>query len=309
MLVDVQAEVVGSTAADLITLRLLSAVAETGSISAAARASGISQQAASLRMRALERRLGISLLQRAARGTALTAEGAVAAEWASEVVGAAARFETGVAALRGRLAPLGVASSLTVAEYLLPRWLIAARAGGAASARAVSVTATNSTHVIELVGAGSHELGFIESPQPIGALDAAVVARDELVVVVAPGHDWAARRTIGLATLARTPLVVREQGSGTRLNAEQMMAEAGHSPVAPLVELPTTAAIRTLVESGAGPAILSILAVRDDVAAGRLVQVRVRELRFVRELRAVYADAARLAPELRSLLAAAARGV
>ena len=86
------------------------------------------------------------------------------------------------------------------------------------------------------------------------------------------------------------------------------MAEAGHSPVAPLVELPTTAAIRTLVESGAGPAILSILAVRDGVAAGRLVQVRVRELRFVRELRAVYADAARLAPELRSLLAAAARG-
>jgi DNA-binding transcriptional LysR family regulator len=108
--------------------------------------------------------------------------------------------------------------------------------------------------------------------------------------------------------LARTPLITRERGSGTRLNAEQIMADAGHPPVPPLVELPTTAAIRTAVHVGAGVAILSILAVRDDIAAGRLVRVRVRGLRFVRELRAVYARVDELAPELRTLLAVATRG-
>ncbi|MCL2516841.1 MAG: LysR family transcriptional regulator [Microbacteriaceae bacterium] len=295
-------------AADLMTLRLLAAVAESGSISAAARTTGISQQAASARMRALEQRLGIPLLHRAARGTGLTPEGAIAAEWAADVAEAADRFEAGIAALRGRRAPLRVAASLTVAEYLLPRWLITARMGASATDREISVTATNSTQVIDLVSAGTHPLGFIESPQSIGALHATMVARDELVVVVAPDHDWAARRTIGLGALAGTPLISRERGSGTRLNAERMMAEAGHPAATPLVELPTTAAIRTAVESGAGAAILSILAVRDDIAAGRLVQVRVRELRFIRELRAVYGDASLRAPELQRLLTVAARG-
>jgi molybdate transport repressor ModE-like protein len=287
-------------------MRLLAALAEAGSISAASRRLGVSQQAASMRMRQLEKRLGIPLLHRTARGATLTGEGAVAAEWAADVVDAADRFEAGVAALREQRAPVAVAASLTVAEYLLPRWLIAARA--AAQTRPVSVTATNSTRVIELVADGRHGLGFIESPQSVGTLRSEVVARDELVAVVPPGHEWARRGTISPSVLARTPLITRERGSGTRLNAEQIMADAGHPPVPPLVELPTTAAIRTAVHVGAGVAILSILAVRDDIAAGRLVRVRVRGLRFVRELRAVYARVDELAPELRTLLAVATRG-
>jgi DNA-binding transcriptional LysR family regulator len=262
-------------------------------------------------MRHLEHRLGIALLRREARGTTLTPAGVLAAQWAADVVEAADRFETGVAALRDRQDPLAVASSLTVAEYLLPRWLMTARTGAAGStsaARPVSVTASNSTGVIELVAAGSHQLGFIESPQDIGALDAVTVARDELVVVTAPGHEWARRGHVTPRALASTPLITREQGSGTRLNAEQAMTDAGFPPVPPLLEMPTTAAIRTAVASGAGAAILSILAVRDDITAGRMVRIRVRELRFIRELRAIHAPAAVLPPELDHLLAVAARG-
>lgn len=291
-----------------MSLRLLSALAANGSISAASRAAGISQQAASARLRQLEQRIGVSLLHRQARGTTLTPDGVLAAQWSSEVVEAADRFEAGIAALRSRAEPLAVASSLTIVEYLLPRWLISIRHGAGAPDRALSVTATNSTEVINLVTSGSHQLGFIESPQDVGELVAHTVARDELVVVTAPGHEWARRRQVPLRTLAATPLVVREQGSGTRLNAEQAMAEAGHVPVPPLVELPTTAAIRTTVASGAGAAILSILAVRDDLAAGRLVRIRVRELRFLRDLRAVHAPAAVLPPALEHLLAVATRG-
>jgi len=299
---------VDAAQADLISLRLLSAVAESGSISAASRAVGISQQAASLRMRRLEERLGVPMLRRAPRGTALTDEGVLAAQWAAEVVEAADRFDAGMAALRGRDEPLAVAASLTIAEYLLPRWLIAARQAAAAAPRPISVTAGNSTRVIGLVRSGSHRLGFIESPQNTDGLEAVTVARDELVVVVAPGHEWARRGQLGLRRLANTPLITRERGSGTRLNAEQAMAAAGHPPVAPLLEMPTTAGIRTAVASGAGAAILSILAVRDDLTAGRLVRIAVRELRFIRELRAIRDASSPLPPELERLLAVATRG-
>ena len=302
-MVDAQAEIVGDI--DILSLRVLAAVAETGSIAAAGRVAGLTQQAASVRMRQLERRIGVPLLQRRARGSTLTPAGAVAAEWAADVVEAAERFSAGVAALRGRHGPLAVAASLTVAEYLLPGWLLAGRSPEASS---ISVTATNSDHVLDLVAAGSHPLGFIESPQDAGALTAVPVARDELVVVVPPTHPWARRASIPRSQVARTPLVTRERGSGTRLSLEQILEANGDAPAEPLLELPTTAAVRTAVASGAGPAVLSILAVRDDIAAGRLARVRVRDQRFIRELRAVYADADVLAPELRALLDAARRG-
>ncbi|MFD2793453.1 LysR family transcriptional regulator [Promicromonospora vindobonensis] len=293
---------------DLPTLRLLSAIAEVGSITAASRTLGITQQAASIRMRRLERQLGVALLVRGPRGSSLTLDGTMAAQWAAETVEAADRFDAGVAALRtaGHARPLAIAASLTVAEYLLPRWLMTLR-GRDHTEHAVSVTATNSTHAIELVTDGSHQLGFVETPAEIPSLVSSTVAKDELVVVVAPQHPWARRRGVSAAELARTPLVTREKGSGTRLSAEQILADAGHEIPDPLAELPTTAGVRTAVASGAAPAVLSILAVRDDLTAGRLVRVPVKALRFVRELRAIRPPGAAQLPQLEALLSIAAR--
>lgn len=279
--------------ADLVSLRLLAAIAETGSISAAGKRIGVSQQAASVRMRQLETRLGLALLDRNTRGSRLTPEGTTVATWAADVVDAADRFQAGVAALHTQdPRPFAIAASLTIAEYLLPRWLMAMRAAQPTPHRQISVTATNSERVLDRVCDSTHQLGFIESPLDTGELAVVTVARDELVLVVAPRHPWARRRSVGAAELARTPLITRERGSGTRLSAERLLTEAGHVPVAPLVEFPTTAAIRTAVAAGSGPAILSILAVRDDLATGRLVRVRVGGVRFIRDLRAVYQEGA-----------------
>ncbi|MFD6141899.1 LysR family transcriptional regulator [Promicromonospora sp. NPDC060271] len=293
---------------DLPSLRLLSAIAEVGSITAASRTLGITQQAASTRMRRLERMLGVTLLVRGPRGSTLTLDGTMAAQWAAETVEAADRFDAGVAALRtaGQARPLAIAASLTIAEYLLPRWLMTLR-GQDATEHAVSVTATNSAHAIELVTDRSHQLGFVETPTEIPGLVAATVAKDELVCVVAPQHPWARRRGVTAAELARTPLVTREKGSGTRLSAEQLLTDAGHEIATPLAELPTTAAVRTAVASGAAPAVLSILAVRDDLTAGRLVRVPVKGLRFVRELRAIRSPGPSQLPLLEKLLTVAAR--
>lgn len=259
-------------------------------------------------MRRLERQLGVTLLVRGPRGSSLTLDGTMAAQWAAETVEAADRFDAGVAALRtaGHARPLAIAASLTVAEYLLPRWLMTLR-GLDQTNHTISVTATNSAHAIELVTDRSHQIGFVETPSEIHGLLAATVAKDELVAVVAPQHPWARRRAVSAAELARTPLVTREKGSGTRLSTEQILIDDGHEIAHPLAELPTTAAVRTAVASGAAPAVLSILAVRDDLTAGRLVRVPVKGLRFVRELRAIRAPGTSPLPQLEALLSIAAR--
>jgi molybdate transport repressor ModE-like protein len=118
----------------LALLGVFMRVLDQGSISAAARALGISQPTASAGLHDLERRLGLDLLVRGPRGTHLTETGSVVAAWAREVVEAADRFEESVASLRTTARErLRVAASMTVAEYLAPRWLaVLARQGGVA---------------------------------------------------------------------------------------------------------------------------------------------------------------------------------
>lgn len=212
---------------DLGALELLLAVARVGSLSGAAKRMGITQPAASSRIRAMETRLGVALVDRSPRGSTLTAEGALVTDWARRVVEAAEAFDAGAQALRGRRdSRLRVAASMTIAEYLLPGWLIALR--GQRPGTAVSLHAGNSAVVAERVLAHEADLGFVEGLSVPEGLDSAVIAQDRLVVAVAPGHAWA-RRTRGVeaAELAATPLILREWGSGTRQVLDAALAGSG----------------------------------------------------------------------------------
>ncbi|MFE6489904.1 LysR substrate-binding domain-containing protein, partial [Streptomyces sp. NPDC057757] len=108
-------------------------------------------------------------------------------------------------------------------------------------------------------------------------LAGAVVAADRLVVVVAPGHRWARRRTpLTGAELAATPLVLREPGSGTREVLEAALAPYGGA-VQPRMELASSTALKGAAMTGAGPVCLSELAVVEELATRRLVEVPLAE--------------------------------
>jgi DNA-binding transcriptional LysR family regulator len=279
---------------DLVDLRLLVAVDGGGSFSAAARHVGITQQAASTRLAALESRIGTGLFVRSTRGSRLTDAGRLVASWAAPVVEAADRLDAGLESLRrpDDTATLRVAASLTIAEYLVPRWLVGLRMQhGTAAAESIDLVSENSDRVMADVREGHCDLGFVETTDEVAGLESIVLAYDELVVVVAPGHPWAGRRRgISAELLAATPLVTRERGSGTRRSLELMLA--GRAPALevapPAVELSSTAAVRAAAAAGVAPAVLSILAVRDDLTLGRLVAVRVASFRAVRPLRALW---------------------
>src|SRR6201996_2328249 len=129
-----------SRGSDLMPFDLLLSVARLGSLGLAAAEHGISQPAASTRIRRLERQLGVSLIERSPRGSRLTPDGKLVAEWAQAAIDAAAALDAGVTSLRVRSdAVLRVAASMTVAEYLLPGWLTTLRSRDPQTA--VSLTA------------------------------------------------------------------------------------------------------------------------------------------------------------------------
>jgi DNA-binding transcriptional LysR family regulator len=266
---------------DIGALRLLAAAVRHRSISAAARESGVTQQTASARLRGLEQRLGLELLLRSPRGVTPTMIGETAAAWAEEVLAAAERFRTGIETLRGeRSRALTVAASQTVAAHMLPRWLVALRERQVRAGRTptrVRMLNANSAEVVALVRAGDADLGFIESTTLPEGLSRTTVRWDALAVVVAPQHAWASRQDIGMADAADAALVVREQGSGTRRTWDDaVLTRLGREGAEPVAELSTSAAVRSAVGEGIGPAVLSRLAIADDVRLGRLVEVPLR---------------------------------
>ena len=285
---------------DLAALELFVAVARLGSIGAAARETGVSQQAASARLRAMESQVGTPLLIRDPRGSRLTPAGALLADWAAPLLAHASELDTGIASLRReRDIQLRVASSLTIAEHLLPGWLVALRreyAGIGREPAEVTLVATNSQTVAAQVAERQADLGFVEGPVPPSGLRSRVVATDRLVVVVRPDHPWARRKApVTAAEVAATPLVEREAGSGTRLLLRNALTAAlghGTEPAAPALQLTTTTAVRQAVAAAAGPAVLSLLAIREALVAGMLTVVPVPGLDLSRRLRAVWAGSA-----------------
>jgi DNA-binding transcriptional LysR family regulator len=300
---------------DLGALRALREVGRHGSIAAAAAVLDVSQQALSARMRTLERATGLTLLTRLPSGSHLTEQGRLIVGWAEDVLDAADRLEAGVQSIRSGVSHrLAVAASQTIAEHLVPHWLVELRGieqastgqAGDRTPTVVELTVANSTGVIELVRDVKVRLGFIETPHLPADLVTAHLRDDEMLVVAAPGHPWARRHgPLPLAELAATPLVMREAGSGTRDTlTDHLAAQNPPLTVRIAMELGTSAAVRSAIAAGVGPGVLSRLAVRDDLVLGRLVAVEVAGPPLTRQLTAVWRpDRGPLPPEGQRLLA------
>jgi DNA-binding transcriptional LysR family regulator len=272
---------------DIRSLDLLRSVAELGSIRQAALRHSISQPAASMRLRSLELTLDLPLLDRSHGRAQLTSAGVAVVGWGEEVLAPMRELLLGTQALRSDgKTHLRVVASMTVAEYLIPGWLTRLR-----STRpdlVVSLQMGNSQHCVEVMQRGDADVGFIEGPRAPRELSSRIVRSDDLVVVVAPSHEWAHRKTpLSPAALSKAPLVIREQGSGTREVLESTMKSLGLS-IVPFLELGSTTALKAAVESGAGPGILSRLAVQTEVRDGRLLIVPTEGISLNRSIRLVW---------------------
>ena len=286
---------------DLTALELLVAVADQGGIGAGARAVGMAQPNASRAIAVLEAQLGLTLLVRHPRGAQLTPRAHRIVDLARDVLAAAESLATEAASAHAELRThLIVAASLTVAEHLLPAWLASARREH--PELEVRVKVCNSDEVFDEVTAARVSLGFVETPQNRRGLQSRPVAIDRLVAVVGPTHPWAGAGAISAGTLASTPLIVREQGSGTRETLNEALKR--WDPVKPAVELGSNTAVVRTAMVGGEPAVLSELAVASAVLRGDLVIVPVRGLNLERQLRAVWRGRRPSAPAA-ALLAAA----
>lgn len=253
-------------------VRVFIAVAEHQHVTRAAEHLHLAQSAVSHAIAALEDRHGVRLFNRVGRRIELSTAGAAFLPEARRLLLEAQRAETALADLAGlKRGRLTLAASLTIASYWLPRHLAAFRI--AYPALEVSLSMGNTRQVAEAVETGAVELGLVEGEITPGVFTTRVVARDQLLVVVPPGHVWT-RTAPDAAAILKMDWVLRERGSGTRSEFEAALAARRIDPAQLRValELPSNEAVRGAVEAGLGASALSASVAAPSLEAGLLDQ-------------------------------------
>jgi DNA-binding transcriptional LysR family regulator len=284
----------------LAELRGFCAAVEQGSLTRAAQLLGISQPALSKRVRDLEALAATPLLERSPRGVRATAAGAVLYEQARELLQGAERLQETIAELRGEPAPVRLAASHTIAEFVLGQALseYEAREGHHLS---VELLVVNSQVVCELVGEGRADFGIAaidpdnSHPSNLQQLE---LLEDEVLVAVGATHPWAARSEIALQELLETPMVMRDPSANSRRIVEAALAEH-HVDLAPaLAEVGSTAGVIASALAENAPALLSSLA----LPSAKMHACRVNGVRFRRRFAVFYLDENGFSPEVRALI-------
>lgn len=254
-------------------LRIFAAVAEREHITRAAEFLNLTQSAVSHAVTQLEGEFQLAFFSRIGRRIELTPAGRLFLEEARTVLNRANIARERMFDLAGlRDGSLRLHASYTIVSYWLPARLNAFRA--AYPGIRLHVTIANTRDIAAGVQSGEASIGLVEGDLPTPDLHSDVVAQDQLLLVVAPDHPWASTPP-ATRDLARSPWVLREAGSGTRIEFEHALHALGVDPadLDVMLEVASNEAMASAVETGTAAAVLSASVVAGRIEAGLLCAV------------------------------------
>ena len=269
---------------DTRQLQAFCAVVEKKSFSQAAEQLGVTQPAVSLQVRALEDRVGQTLLDRSGRRVEPTEAGRRLYRSAQRMLALEEQLLEEVAADDGRIGgTLAIGASTGPGAHLVPLLLCEFQAQHPDLHVALSIWDTQT--VIEKVADRQLELGVVGALRRHRSLDFEPLVRDEIVLAVPPGHS-AAGGTITVEELRDETLIVMQEGAGVRQVVEEELRRAGLRlrGVEPKLELGLQESVKSAVAAGYGVSFISRTAVEGELAAGRLAAAQVEGVEPARQI-------------------------
>jgi len=268
---------------DLRQLEIFVKVAELKSFSKAAQALRLTQPTISEHIRTLEQELGVRLLDRLGRGAEATRAGQLLLSHATRMLQLQRETLQAMDSFQGRLAgDLHVAASTIPGEYVLPALI--GRFKEKFPDIVVSLLIGDTRAVVDWVIDGRAEVAVVGAKLAHRGIEYRELMPDELVVAVPVVHPWHGKKEIALADLRTEPMLLREQGSGTRTAFESALAQAGQDLSAFRIvgEMGSTQAIKQAVKAGVGVSVISRRAVEEECRSGLVWCLKIRDLRVTR---------------------------
>lgn len=274
---------------NLKQLEAFARVAEAKSFSEAAKILYLTQPTVSAHVASLEKELGVCLLMRSTKEVSLTEEGEILYDYAMQMLELEQQIRERFGSRKKEGAVLRIAASTIPSQYLLPEIMVRFRERYPGVR--LRVMETDSAGAVEQILSRRADIGFagtvLEEKQCIYI----PFYQDELVVII-PGKGLEGPESAAetAAWIRRMPVILREEGSGTRKEAQRLLRQMGIelSELNIVASIQNQETIKRSVRNGMGISILSRLAAEDEIRSGVLRAVPLGETGGKRNINIVF---------------------
>jgi len=281
-------------------LRVFYHAAKNLNFTAAANELFITQPAVTFQMKAFEEFCNLKLFKKRARRLFLTDEGRALFEYTEKIFQYEKEIENAIEDMRElKRGVLSLGTTKAYARYFMPLML--------------STFHKNYPNIKIQLNEGSSlemtyslldfkiEVAVIAQAGELPEVDFFPFSKEEMALIVAPGHHFTKKKAIAIKDLANEPFIMKEKGSGTRKLVEQLFSNENCSPDI-LMETSNTEFIKQLVQRGEGISFLVKEAVAAEIKEKKLVQVALKGRKVFLDVSIAYLKGQVLSPPAKAFV-------
>lgn len=266
---------------DIHRFKIFASVFRHKNFSKASEELNLTQPTVSNHIKLLEEEFDLKLFKRSGRTISATKQAEVLYEHAIEIIESADILKKAVKAtskdMKGRLT---IGASTIPGEYILPEIIFKFRE--IYPSFSFDVEISDSGGIIERVSRHELLMGIVGTKLPYDQIKYTTFIKDELIVVSSP--SFVKRHSIKLDELVKWPMILREEGSGTRKEIEKLLNNKGISiddfNVAGI--LGSNDAVKQAAKAGLGISIVSKLSVDDELKYNILKEIKLTDIELKR---------------------------
>lgn len=270
---------------DINQLEVLVAVAREKSFSRAAEVLNRTQPAVSQAIRRLEQEIGEKLFDRSSKDGTLTMAGEVLLDYARQMLNLRQTAHNAIREMRDlHHGKVTISANEHTVFYLLP---IIEEFRKLYPLIKVEVQRGVASRIPKEIMARETELGVVSFKPNDNSVVSAPVFLDELSLIVAPGHPLSSKSVVSIKELGVETFIAHNAPSPYREKVIESF-EKYNTKLNISVELPSLEAIKKLVQTGVGVALVPKLTAKSEIDAGLLKSLAVKEMKLERRLNIIY---------------------
>ena len=255
-------------------LRVFYHAAKNLNFTAAANELFITQPAVTFQMKAFEEFCNLKLFKKRARRLFLTDEGRALFEYAEKVFKFEKEIENVIEDMRElKRGVLSLGTTKAYARYFMP--LMLSTFHEKYPKIKIQLNEGSSLEMTFSLLDFKIEVAVVAKAGELPEVDFFPFSKEEMAVIVAPGHPFTKKRSIAFKDLANEPFIMKEKGSGTRKLVEELFLNTDCTPDI-LMETSNTEFIKQLVQRGEGISFLVKEAVAAEIEEKKLAQVALK---------------------------------
>ena len=286
---------------DIETLKLFCDVIKLKGFTQAAVANSITQSAVSQRLKALEKKFGIPLIERQGSELHLTKAGEVVYKGARRILAELREVEEHLQEMDGKAGgSVRVAAIYSVGLYELDPFV--KKFLQSHPDIQVQIEYSRASNIYQDVVSGSIDLGIVAYSNNRPQIRSIPFREDELVLICSLDYPFSQHESISLKKIASQPFVTFQEDIPTRKALDDILKRHGVSVIIK-AEFDNIELIKRAVEIGLGISLVPSITVKSEVQSGILKALSLTEGPFMRPIAVLYRRGRALPPAVKKFIA------